>query len=221
MKALILAAGKGERLRPLTLKTPKALVEINGRTLLDRHICKLIDAGFKDIVINISWLREKIKAFIQQKNYQGINIQFSDEGDRPLETGGGMLRALPLLGKEPFLVINADIYTTFNFSQITRLDDKNLIQLILVNNPKHNPKGDFCLNSSKLTLKSESVPNYTYSGIGIYHPELFKNNTKHTAFSVVPLINQAIKDKQASAQLYQGSWSDVGTQKRLDELNQQ
>ncbi|WP_395375297.1 N-acetylmuramate alpha-1-phosphate uridylyltransferase MurU [Marinicella sp. W31] len=220
MKAMILAAGRGQRLRPLTDTQPKPLVEVNNKPLLQRHIEKLLEAGFTDIVINVSWLRHKIIAFLKEHNNFNANIQISDEGDQALETGGGMFHALPLLGEQPFLVVNGDVYTDYRFDDLESLQAQDLVSLLLVNNPEHNPSGDFCVQSGRLFASEIQATTYTYSGIGIFHPQLFKNS-QSGAYSVVPLIRQAIADKQAAASVYTGLWSDVGTQERLDALNQQ
>ena len=220
MKAMILAAGRGQRLRPLTDTLPKPLVKVRGVPLLQRHIQRLLHAGITDIVINVSWLRHAIIDFLACHNNFGANIQISDEGDQALETGGGMFHALPLLGDAPFLVVNGDVYTDYAFSELQTLDTQDLVSLLLVNNPAHNPSGDFCLHSGRLTELSHHSETYTYSGIGIYHPKLF-SDSQSGAYSVVPLIRQAMAKHQAAASLYSGLWSDVGTQKRLDALNQQ
>ncbi len=217
MKALILAAGKGERLRPLTLTTPKPLVKVKGKPLLQWHIDALRNAGFKDIVINVSWLREQIIEFTVQEQFADLNISISDEGDEPLETGGGMNKALPLLGDEPFLVVNADVYTDIDFKKIPPLNKNDLVHLVLVNNPEHNPNGDFSIEAGRLSEKEDA--HYTYSGIGIFSPKLFGSDEHTGIFSVVPLIKQAIQSKQASAQHHKGSWNDVGSPERLAKLN--
>ncbi len=215
MKAFILAAGKGERLRPLTLRTPKPLVEVQGKPLLQWHLEALRRAGFTDIVINVSWLRNQIIDFVAQDQFSDLNIQISDEGDTPLETGGGMLKALPLLGEEPFLVVNADVFTDMDYAQVKGLQEEDLVHLMLVNNPEHNPNGDFGIDQGRLIEPKQ----FTYSGIGIYHPKLFCDPSLSGIFSVVPLIKRAIKQNQASAQHHKGHWNDVGSPERLALLN--
>lgn len=219
MKAFILAAGRGQRLSPLTDHTPKPLVEIKGQSLISRHIHNLADAGFNDIVVNVSWLKHQIINHINNHMNAGINLTISDENNRPLETGGGMLRALPIMDHQIFLAVNADVFTDFDFNSINSLSKGDLVHLVLVNNPKHNPSGDFSSINGRLTLKSKTHVNHTYSGIGIFHPDLFINCERDSAFSVVPLIKNAIKNNQASAQIFEGQWSDVGTLERLRELN--
>lgn len=216
MKALILAAGKGERLRPLTLKMPKPLVKVQSKPLIQWHIEALKKAGIQDIVINVSWLRQQIIDFVAQQQFKDLSIQISDEGDAPLETGGGILKALTLLGTDPFLVVNADVFTDMDYTQIKPLEDDNLIHLVLVNNPSHNPSGDFGLQQGRLINNKQ----LTYSGIGIYHPQLFTDPTLRGKFSVVPLIKQAIKAGKATAQHHSSQWNDVGSPERLADLNQ-
>lgn len=215
MRALILAAGKGERLRPLTLTTPKPLVSVQGKPLLQWHIEALRNAGITDIVINVSWLRQQIIDYVAQDQFSDLNIQISDEGDEPLETGGGMLNALHLLGDEPFMVVNADVFTNLDYAQIKPLQGIDSVHLVLINNPEHNPKGDFGIHQGRLIDDKQ----LTYSGIGIYHPKLFSDPTLSGKFSVVPLIKSAIKQGLASAQHHAGKWNDVGSPERLADLN--
>ena len=226
MKALIFAAGRGERLKPLTNHTPKPLVQVHGKPLIQYHIEALLKAGITDLVINVSWLKEQIINFVSElcslNQFKSINVQFSIEADYPLETGGGMLKALPLIGDEPFVVVNADVFTDFNFGQIGNLGPNQLVKLILVNNPDHNSDGDFSLLNDRLILKSTQTDNYTYAGIGLYHPKLLAKPLNNQAFpeifSVVPHIKAAIKTQQAGAQLHIGQWHDVGTLERLRNL---
>lgn len=221
MKAIILAAGRGERLRPLTDHTPKPLTTVQGKPLLGRHLEQLQNAGFKDVVINVCWLKEKIKDFVNHQAPHELNIQISDEGNQALETGGGIRKALPLLGKSPFLAISADVFTDFNFNELPVMSDQQLVHLVLVENPKHHPDGDFALSGERMLLKQSDQPSYTYSGIGLFHPELFTGFEAGTVFKLAPLIKEAIKQRRATAQVHAGQWSDVGTLERLDELNRQ
>ncbi|MEZ5472231.1 MAG: nucleotidyltransferase family protein [Marinicella sp.] len=221
MKAIILAAGRGERLRPLTEHIPKPLAEVQGRPLLGWHLKHLLQAGFKDVVINVCWLKESIKNFVNQHAPATLNIKISDEGNQALETGGGIKKALPLLGEKPFLAISADVFTDFNFNQFSPLSKNIWVHLVLVENPSHNPSGDFAIEKNKLTLKQAGKKSYTYSGIGIFHPDLFTDQNLGTTFKIAPLIKQAIISGQATAQIHHGMWSDVGTLERLDELNRQ
>lgn len=225
MKAMIFAAGRGERLKPLTNHTPKPLATIHDKPLIQYHIEALSRAGITDLVINVSWLHQQIIDFVtklvQQPALRTVKVKFSVETETPLETGGGMLKALPLLGEEPFVVVNADVYTDFDFNQLdTDLDDA-WVNLVLVTNPQHNPTGDFGMSENKLMAKSTNNPNYTYSGIGCYSAKILNDPPNTQVFSIVPCIKQAINQHQAKAQLHQGQWHDVGTLQRLDELNQQ
>jgi MurNAc alpha-1-phosphate uridylyltransferase len=217
MQALILAAGKGERMRPLTLVKPKPLLEVCGTTLIEHHIINLKKAGFDDIVINVSWLAQQIMKKLGSGNQYGVKIRYSFEGSEPLETGGGMLKALNLLGNKPFLVVNADIKTDIDFTSIKPTPDM-LAHLVLVNNPSHNPNGDFHLNEAKLLSNIKSSMNQTYSGIGIYNPKLFKS-CQPGKFSVVPLLKEAMSQKMVSGQFYNGQWDDIGTIERLTKIN--
>ncbi|WP_154222015.1 N-acetylmuramate alpha-1-phosphate uridylyltransferase MurU [Marinicella rhabdoformis] len=217
MKAFILAAGKGERLRPLTLKTPKPLVKVKDKPLLQWHLEALRAAGISDIVINVSWLRNQIIDFVAQDQFADLSISISDEEDEPLETGGGMLKALPLLGEMPFLVVNADVFTDFNYKYLPQLNAEDLAHLVLVNNPDHNPKGDFSIRNGRLS--EQQAQKLTYSGIGLYSPKLFELADLDGKFSVVPLIKQAIKLNKASAKQHTGIWNDIGSPERLAVLN--
>lgn len=227
MKALVFAAGRGERLKPLTDHTPKPLVVVQGKPLIQHHIESLMQAGITELVINISWLKQQIIDFVEQltqkPEFNKLNVTFSIEAEKPLETGGGMLKALPLLGDEPFIVVNADVYTDFNFTQLMDLNEKQLVNLVLVENPPHNASGDFAMRNGLLANKTDSSINYTYAGIGLYHPEILtKPLIKHqsnSVFSIVPSIKAAITNQQASAQLHAGMWHDVGTVERLNALN--
>ena len=226
MKALIFAAGRGERLKPLTNHTPKPLVEVQGKPLIQFHIEALLKAGITDLVINVSWLKEQIIAFVndlcKKNEFAAVNVKFSIEADYPLETGGGMLKALPLLGDNPFVVVNADVFTDFGFNQLKSLSDDQLVKLVLIENPPHNSGGDFTVVNDKLALKTEQSHNYTYAGIGLYHPKLLEKPLEGEifpeVFSIVPHIKSAVVNQQAGAQLHLGQWHDVGTPERLKEL---
>ena len=221
MKALIFAAGKGERLRPITQHTPKPLVKVQGKPLLQYHIEALLKAGINDMVINVSWLKDEIISFINRANFNGATIQFSVEPEEPLETGGGMLKALPLLGDEPFVVVNADVFTDFDYKQLNPLTHNNHVNLVLVNNPEHNTAGDFALREGMLQLKTDNAQSWTYAGIGLYSPAILTPPFSGPRFSVVPYIKQAINAALAQGQIHQGQWHDVGTPERLNELNLQ
>jgi MurNAc alpha-1-phosphate uridylyltransferase len=219
MKAVILAAGKGERMRPLTLVKPKPLLEVCGTTLIEHHIINLKNSGITEIIINVSWLAQQIMHKLGNGNNYGVKIKYSNEGSEPLETGGGLYNALDLIGKEPFLVVNADIKTDFDFSTITseKLLNK-LAHLVLVNNPKHNLLGDFTINNKSTLSYNDNQSKFTYSGIGIYNPNLFEG-CEHGIYSVVPLLKHAMNQNKITGQLYQGQWDDIGNIDRLIEIN--
>ncbi len=223
MRAFILAAGRGQRLKPITDITPKPLVKVHGKPLLLHHLIALKKAGFSDIVVNVSWLGDQIIDFLNTETPKGLQVSISDERDTALETGGGMLKALSLLGDKPFLSINADIYTDFDYGQFAGFSLNNdLLHVVLVPNPEHNNQGDFSLDNNRLKPARSTRDNFTYSGIGVYRPKLFNSvrNRMNKAFRLAPLIHQAIDRHQAGAQIYRGHWTDVGTAERLAELNQ-
>jgi len=216
MRAMILAAGRGERMRPLTDKTPKPLLSVAGKPLIQYTIENLIAAGYVEIVINLAHLGQQIKNYFGNGQTLGANIEYSFEGETGLETAGGIIKALPLLGNSPFLVINGDIASDF---PLASLQEKSidLAHLILINNPKHHSQGDFCL--AKNGLLSEHGPNkLTYSGIGLYHPQLFSHSF-HGKLKLGPLLRQAMPNNRISGEKFNGFWMDVGTPQRLQELN--
>lgn len=215
MKAMILAAGKGERMRPLTLTRPKPLIEVNGRPLIEHHIQALAAAGITDLVINHAWLGDQLEAVLGDGSRLGVSIRFSAEG-KPLETGGGIFRALPLLGREPFMLINGDIRTDVDFAALA-LPAGCLAHLVLVDNPVHHPSGDFGLVDGRITL--EASEKLTYSGIAVLHPQLFSDCTAG-AFKLVDVLRPAIVAGQVSGQRLAGRWVDVGTLERLAEAEQ-
>lgn len=215
MKAMILAAGKGERLRPLTLHTPKPLVRAGGVPLIEYHVRALATAGFDELVINHAWLGEQIEAYLGDGERFGVRIRYSAEGE-PLETGGGIHRALALLGDEPFAVINGDIWTDYDFTAL-RQPLVGLAHLVLVNNPAHHPTGDFSLRDGLLRDGDESAERLTYSGIAVLHPRLFAG-CHAGAFKLAPLLRQAMASNQVSGERYDGQWVDVGTHERLAEV---
>jgi MurNAc alpha-1-phosphate uridylyltransferase len=217
MQALILAAGKGERMRPLTLIKPKPLLEVCGTTLLEHHLINLEKAGYKEIVINVSWLAQQIMKKIGNGSQYNVSVKYSHEGDEPLETGGGIVNALKLLKQEAFLVVNADIKSDFCFSDIS-LRNNSLAHLVLVNNPQHHPNGDFSINSKSQLNYSNESDKLTYSGIGIYHPEFFKD-CRVEKFKLAPLLRKHMDSRQITGQQHLGQWSDIGTIDRLSEIN--
>lgn len=209
---MILAAGKGERMRPLTLSLPKPLIEVNGRPLIEHHIRALAAAGITELVINHAWLGAQLEAALGDGSQLGVTIRFSTEGE-PLETGGGIFRALPLLGSAPFVLVNGDIRTDFAFGSLT-LPAGCLAYLVLVDNPLHHPSGDFGLVDGRITL--DAPEKLTYSGIAVLHPHLFAGCTAG-AFKLVDVLRPAIAAGQVSGQRLDGRWVDVGTLERLAE----
>jgi MurNAc alpha-1-phosphate uridylyltransferase len=214
-KAMILAAGRGERMRPLTDHTPKPLLQAGGKPLIHYHIEALARAGFRQLVINHAHLGEMIEASLGDGDRWGLSIHYSAEPPGALETGGGIFHALPLLGEGPFLVVNGDIWTDYDFSQ-ARCPAGMQAHLILVDNPAHNPAGDFVLRQGRLGLEGEG--RLTFSGIGIYRAEFFAG-CADGAFPLAPLLRCAIDAGRISAGYYAGRWIDVGTPQRLDELD--
>lgn len=214
MKAMILAAGKGERLRPLTLHTPKPLVRVGGMPLIEYHVRALAAAGFTELVINHAWLGSQIEDYLGDGARFGVRIVYSPEGE-PLETGGGIQRALPLLGEAPFVVVNGDIWTDYDFSRL-RGEWSTSAHLVLVDNPEHHPGGDFGWSAGQLATE-EAISRLTYSGIAVLHPRLFAQ-CPGGAFKLAPLLRQALSDGQASGEYYSGRWIDVGTHERLAQV---
>lgn len=215
MKAMILAAGKGERLRPLTLHTPKPLVRAAGVPLIEYHVRALAAAGFRELVINHAWLGQQIEDYLGDGRQFGVDIRYSAEGE-PLETGGGIFRALPLLGDAPFLVVNGDIFCDYPFSRVSPLP-KGLAHLVLVDNPPHHPAGDFSLQQGRVTDVQAGADSLTYSGIAVLSPALFAD-CQAGAFKLAPLLRQAMVDNQVSGEHFAGRWIDVGTHERLAEV---
>ena len=217
MKAMILAAGRGERLRPLTDTTPKPLIKVAGKSLIEYHLNNLADAVIKDIVINTAWLADRIHQQLGDGSDYGISIQYSDEGEA-LETAGGIVKALPLLGKEPFLIVNGDIWCDYDFSALPELENDKQAHLILVKNPEHNPEGDFALHDGLIKNTAESM--YTFSGIGLYRTDFFAEQ-KPGAAPLAPIIRDKCEKDLISGEIYNGRWTDVGTLKRMQILEKQ
>lgn len=214
MKAMILAAGKGERMRPLTLTTPKPLVCAGGVPLIEYHLRALAAAGFTEIVINHAWLGQQIEDYLGDGSRYGVSIQYSAEGE-PLETGGGIFRALPLLGDEAFVVVNGDIWTDYDFS-VLHQPIVGLAHLVLADNPAHHPSGDFQLLDGQVRDGQPGTTNLTYSGIAVLHPQLFEGCSAG-AFKLAPLLRTAMANGQVSGERLNGHWVDVGTHERLAE----
>jgi len=215
MFAMILAAGRGERMRPLTDKFPKPLLEIAGKPFIIYQIEALVSAGIEKIVINTGHLGGQIRDRLGSGDKFGVPIHYSDEGDELLETAGGIIKALPLLGDAPFIVTNADIYTDFDYRSLPRQLDSDA-HLVLVNNPPHNPEGDFVFENGQIL--GEGTEKLTYSGIGLYHPRFFKNCNLGRQ-PLAPLLLQSAQSNKLSGQHFNGYWSDVGTPERLEEIN--
>ncbi|MEQ1602501.1 MAG: N-acetylmuramate alpha-1-phosphate uridylyltransferase MurU [Methylophilaceae bacterium] len=219
MKAMILAAGRGERMRPLTDHTPKPLLKVGGKALIVWHLQRLAKAGFREVVINHAHLGAQIEAALGNGSQWGLNIAYSAE-TTALETAGGIAHALPLLGDAPFLVINGDVFTDLDFAQIkhTPMQDK-LAHLLLVNNPPQHPQGDFAFAEGKLS--ETGTHQLTFSGIALYQPALFNDVIKGKAAKLAPLLHMAIAQNKASATHFTGMWHDIGTPERLLALDQQ
>ncbi len=220
MKAMILAAGRGERLRPLTDTTPKPMLPVNGKPLLEHHINRLAAAGITEIVINTCWLGEQIEAYFHDNGRRlGVTINWSRE-DEALETGGGITRAHPLLGDQPFLLVNGDVWSDFPLAQLcqTTLHANLDAVLVLVNNPQHHPQGDFSVDGN-LVSYSEGQ-RYTFSGISLFRPALFAAHQKGSAecFPLRDVLRPAILSGRVAASVYTGSWCDVGTVERYQQL---
>ena len=215
MKAMILAAGKGERLRPLTLHTPKPLVQAAGVPLIEYHVRALAAAGFRELVINHAWLGQQIEDYLGDGARFGLSIQYSAE-DEPLETGGGIFRALPLLGDQPFLLVNGDIFTDYPFASL-RKPLAGLAHLVLVDNPAHHRSGDFALCAERVSEAHGDQLSLTYSGIAVLSPALFAG-CQPGAFKLAPLLRRAMAAGQASGERFAGRWVDVGTHERLADV---
>ena len=216
MKAMVLAAGFGNRLRPLTDHTPKPLLPIGGKPMIVHHLEKLAAAGFKEVVINLGHLGYKIPEALGDGSTWGLSIAYSDEGPAPLETGGGLTKALPLLGDEPFLLVNGDVWSDLDFSSIpSSLAENDLATLFLVPKPGWREKGDFSLSHSRV-VESER-PEYLYAGIALYHPKILEG-AKVEKFSIVPRLKSAISKNLVGGILFSGEWDDVGTPDRLSSL---
>ena len=215
MIAMILAAGRGERLRPHTDTVPKALIEVRGQSLLERHLQALQGAGVATVIINLGWLGEQIAERVGSGSGYGLKVIYSPEGDNILETGGGIYRALPMLGSDPFLVVNADIYTDIPMP-VADFDEHTLGKLILVPTPAEKARGDFDLVAGRVCNAND--PQLTFSGVAVYRPELFADCSPGR-FSVAPMLRAAADDGKIAGDVHTGFWTDVGTVDRLEVLN--
>ncbi len=203
-------------MRPLTDHVPKPLLKVSGRCLIEYHLIGLAKAGIREIVINHAWLGEQIQQALGDGCRWGVQINYSAEQEG-LETGGGIFKALPLLGERPFLVVNGDVWCNYPFLQLP-VELTGLAHLVLVDNPSHHPDGDFAIQEGCIQPQGEL--RLTYSGIGVLHPALFANCVS-SAFPLAPLLRNAIADNQVSGEYYPGCWVDVGTPERLLKLNQE
>ncbi|MBJ6978709.1 N-acetylmuramate alpha-1-phosphate uridylyltransferase MurU [Luteimonas sp. MC1895] len=227
MKALVFAAGLGERMRPLTDTTPKPLLEAGGRTLVAWHLEKLAAVGVRDVVLNTSWLAPRFPATLGDGSRWGVRLHYAFEGDIPLETGGGMLHALPLLGDAPFLAVNGDIWCDLDFAALPR-EPEGAAHLVLVDNPTHHPQGDFSLDDEG-RVHGHGGPRLTFGGIGIYRPSLLQDwratigdmpgaGDDPPRFKLAPLLRAAMDRNAVTGQHHRGRWTDVGTPARLEAL---
>lgn len=212
-RAMILAAGRGERLRPLTDRLPKALMEAQGRALVEHLLSALAAAGVREAVVNLSWLGGKIRRRLGDGSGYGLRIRYSNEGDSALETGGGIRKALPLLGSQPFWAVNADVRTDFPFTP-PDFRPTDLAWLMLTPNPAHNPAGDFSLHAGQV---GGDGPQYTFGGISVLSPELFRKANAER-FGLTPLLRTAAAEGRVSGALYEGYWADAGTAGRLEAI---
>jgi N-acetyl-alpha-D-muramate 1-phosphate uridylyltransferase len=217
MKAMVLAAGRGERMRPLTDHTPKPLLVVGGKPLIAWHLAALAHAGIREVVVNLSWLGAQIRAALGDGRQYGVQIQYSEEGSPPLETGGGIFHALSLLGPAPFLVVNGDTFTDIDLGSL-RLSAAADARLVMVTNPPQHPQGDFVLDGERLVMGAG--PTLTYSGVGIFSPALFAGCTAGQ-FPLLPLLKRAIAAGRLQGQHHTGQWLDIGTPERLAALRVQ
>jgi MurNAc alpha-1-phosphate uridylyltransferase len=215
---MILAAGRGERMRPLTLARPKPLLEAGGAPLIVHHLRALQAAGYEDVVVNLSWLGDQIRSALGDGSRYGMRLHYSDEGPEPLETGGGIFRALPLLGEGPFLVLNGDVWIDIDWSRLRdRLAPHDLAHLVLVPNPPHNERGDFVLENGRIV--ETAGERHTFSGVGVYRAELF-DGCRDGIFKLAPLLRAAAREGRVSGELHSGAWLDIGTPERLAHLDE-
>jgi N-acetyl-alpha-D-muramate 1-phosphate uridylyltransferase len=218
MKAMILAAGRGERMRPLTDNTPKPLLKVGGKALIAWHIERLVEAGFQELIINHAYLGQQIEDELGDGTWWGVKIKYSPE-KTALETAGGIANALPLLGNAPFLVVNGDIFSEIDFDHLKKesLKPSGLAHLVMVDNPLQHPQGDFALYAGK--LKADGEAKLTFSGVGVYSPLLFKDVVRGGSAKLAPLLKAAMVNGLVTGEHYQGVWHDVGTPERLRKID--
>lgn len=229
MKALIFAAGLGERMRPLTNHTPKPLLVAGGKPLIVWHLEKLAALGVQDVIINTSWLAEQFSPALGDGAQWGLRLHYSYEGDRPLETGGGMWHALPLLGEAPFLLVNGDIWTDHDFARLPR-DPQGLAHLVMVDRPPQATQGDFALDADGL-VRSDGEHRLTYAGLGVFRPQLLDGWRAHSTdagaseapprFRLAPILRAHMREDRITGEHHRGRWTDVGTPERLAKLDQE
>ena len=210
-----MAAGRGERMRPITDTLPKPLVAVAGKPLIGYHLERLAAAGVREVVINLSWLGDLIRSTLRDGADYGLSISYSEEGPVPLETGGGIFKALPLLGPGPFLIVNGDTWSDIDYGHLALEDDAHG-SIVLVPNPTHNKRGDFGLEGD--VVVDREVDRFTYSGVGVYRPEFF-DGCSPGRFPMLPLMKRAISSRLLRGELHRGEWCDVGTPERLATLD--
>lgn len=215
MRAMILAAGRGERMRPLTDHTPKPLLSVGGKPLIIWHIERLAMAGVAELVINHAYLGQQIERALGDGRAWGVRIQYSPE-EVALETAGGIANAMPLLGEAPFIVVNGDVYTDIDYRTLS-LPAGMLAHLVMVDNPPQHPQGDFCLQADRVQEAGPAL--LTFSGVGVYHPQLFAEITPGMPAKLAPLLRVAMRQQQVSGQHHAGLWHDIGTPQRLQQLD--
>jgi MurNAc alpha-1-phosphate uridylyltransferase len=215
MKAMVLAAGRGERMRPITDKLPKPLVPVAGKPLIVYHLERLAAAGVRDVVVNLSWLGDQIRAALGDGREYRLSISYSQEPAEPLETGGGIFKVLPLLGPGPFLVVNGDTWSDIDYSRLALEDGANG-RIVLVPNPTHNLRGDFGVEGD--VVVDRETDRFTYSGVGVYRPEFF-DGCSPGRFPMLPLLKRAIAARVLRGEVHLGEWCDVGTPERLATLD--
>lgn len=216
-RAIVLAAGRGERMRPLTDALPKPLLVVGGKPLIEWHLERLARAGIRDVVVNLAWLGATIPAALGDGGAYGLRITYSDEGAEALETGGGIFRALRYLGDAPFAVVNGDVWSDYDFSRLAIAADADA-HLVLVPNPPQHPRGDFALVGDRIA--DDGPTRFTYSGIGVYRPAFFAGCVDGK-FPLLPLLRRAIAATRLSGEIYEGDWRDIGTPERLAALDQE
>jgi N-acetyl-alpha-D-muramate 1-phosphate uridylyltransferase len=219
MKAMVLAAGRGERLRPLTDRMPKPLVEVGGKPLIAWHLERLAAGGVRQVVINVSHLGQQIVDYVRDGSPFDLQVEYSREAE-PLETAGGIAQALPLLGDAPFLLVNGDIYCEADFASLLRIDlGPRLAHLVLVDNPPHHLQGDFSLDGG--LIGNDGTPRYTYAGVAVMSPQLVQPVKRGEKAPLAPLLRGAARERRISGERFRGLWQDVGTLERLADLESQ